>query len=85
MGVEEGGGSPSDEDGVECGVVGEGGDGAEFGDGAAGEGGLSVLAVDDGVEVAVVAFVDAEGDVDVEGYRVFRVSRGDGGVQRGSG
>ena len=85
VGREEGGGSASDEDGVEGGVVREGGDGLEFGDGSVGECFLSVLSVHDGVEVAVVAFVDAEGDVDIEGYRSFGIARGDRGAQWSSG
>lgn len=55
----------ADEDGVE-GFACVGGEGAEFGIEAGGEGFLAVAGVDDAVEVAVVALVEAEGDVDVE-------------------
>ena len=68
-GLEEGWGAAADEDGVEgCWVLGrEAREGVEFSEHAIGEGGLAVLAINDGVEVAVVALVIAEGDVEVEG------------------
>ena len=69
--LEERGCAASCEDGAElwggAGLLGDGvGLAGEVFDELVGEGGLAVVAVDDGVEIAVVAFVVAEGDMDVE-------------------
>lgn len=63
----------ADEDGVD-GASGPMTQGLEFGDQAVDERGLAVAVVNDAVEVAVVAFVEAKWDMDVEGC---------GGVPRG--
>jgi len=65
---EEGRRAAADEDGGEPGIpVGPWGDGAEFGLERVDECLLLVTGVDEGVKIAVVALVEAEGDVDVEG------------------
>jgi len=69
--AEEGGGAASNEDGADG--VGGGREGGEFTYESVGEGRLSVAGIDDGVEVAVVALVEAEGDVEIEGPRAGRV------------
>jgi hypothetical protein len=64
LGFEEGGGAAADEDGFERAC--EWCDGVEFEFETVEECVLTVLAIDDGVEIAVVAFVGAEGDVKVQ-------------------
>jgi len=65
-GLEEGGGAAADEDGAEGVVLGEGCECGEFFAESVGEWLLAVSGVDEAVEIAVVALVEAEWDVDVE-------------------
>lgn len=65
MWLKIGGSAATCEDGLDGGVE-KGGEGLDFASKSFGESWLSVLGVFDGIEVAVVTFMKAKGDVEIK-------------------